>query len=131
VNAFTYPTVGTFSNVRRNSFYGPGYLLTDMMLQRYFPLTAYHEGMRLLFRAEAFNVWNTPNLAKPKAQFSCTTTSIQQPGNANYGLPCTTQRRTTVGSLNLTSASHPVDLRQQRQYLDQRPQDAVRMTVYF
>jgi hypothetical protein len=42
----------------------------------------------MLFRAEAFNIWNTPNLANPKAGFSCTTTSIQQPGNVNFGLPC-------------------------------------------
>jgi outer membrane receptor protein involved in Fe transport len=104
VNAFTYPTVGTFSNQSRNSFYGPGYLLTDFTLQRYFPLTRIHEGMRMLFRADAFNVWNTPNLANPKAQFSCTSTSIQQPGNANYGLGCTTQLTptTTIGSLNTT-----------------------------
>jgi hypothetical protein len=88
VDAFTYPTIGTFSNQSRNSFYGPGYLQTDMTLQRYFPLTHIHEGMRMLFRAEAFNVWNTPNLANPKAGFSCTTTSIQQPGNVNFGLPC-------------------------------------------
>jgi hypothetical protein len=60
--------------------------------------------MRMLFRADAFNVWNTPNLANPKAQFSCTSTSIQQPGNANYGLGCTTQLTptTTIGSLNTT-----------------------------
>ena len=99
VNAFTYPTVGTFSNVGRNTFYGPGYLLTNMMLERYFPLTRVREGMRLLFRGEAFNVWNTPNLGQPTANFSCTTTSIQTPpypgfASPNFGLPCTS---TTVG----------------------------------
>ena len=87
--AFTYPTIGTFSNQRRNSFYGPSYLDTDMTLQRYFPLTKVREGMRMLFRVDAFNVFNTPNLANPQSQFSCTTTSIQTPGNAAYGLPCT------------------------------------------
>ena len=87
--AFTYPTIGTFSNQRRNSFYGPGYLDTDFTLERYFPLQRVREGMQLLVRADAFNVWNTPNLANPQAQFSCTTTSIQTPGNVNYGLGCT------------------------------------------
>jgi hypothetical protein len=85
INAFTYPTVGTFSNVPRNAFIGPGYLNTNMNLGRYFPI---HEGVRLLFRADAFNIWNTPNLAQPQTKFSCTTTSIQTPGNANFGLPC-------------------------------------------
>jgi outer membrane receptor protein involved in Fe transport len=75
VNAFTYPTPGTFSPQQRNSYFGPGYLLTDFTLQRYFPLTHIHEGMRMLFRADAFNVFNTPNLANPYSQFSCSTTS--------------------------------------------------------
>ncbi len=96
--AFTYPTIGTFSNQSRNSFYGPGYLQTDMTLQRYFPLTAVRSGMKMLFRADAFNVFNTPNLANPYAQYSCTTTSIQQPGTAQYGLSCTDP--SVGGSLN-------------------------------
>jgi hypothetical protein len=74
--AFTYPTVGTFSNQKRNSYVGPGYLLTDFTLQRYFPLTHIRQGMRMLFRADAFNVFNTPNLANPYSQFSCSSTSI-------------------------------------------------------
>jgi len=85
INAFTYPAIGTFSNVPRNAFIGPGYLDTDMNIGRYFPI---RQGIRLLFRADAFNIWNTPNLAPPQAKFSCTTTSIQTPGNANFGLPC-------------------------------------------
>jgi hypothetical protein len=73
--AFTYPTVGTFSNVPRNAFTGPGYLLTSMTLQRYFPLSKVREGARLLIRADAFNAFNTPNLSNPASQFSCSTTS--------------------------------------------------------
>lgn len=99
--AFTYPSIGTFSTQKRNSFTGPGYLQTDGTLQRYFPLTSVREGMRLLFRADAFNVFNTPNLANPYAQFSCTTTTIQQPLNANYGLGCTNPNLNGgAGSLN-------------------------------
>ena len=74
-DAFTYPTVGTFSPVGRNAFIGPSYIMTNMTLGRDFPLAQIREGMRLNFRAEAFNVFNTPNLANPNAQFSCTTTS--------------------------------------------------------
>jgi hypothetical protein len=69
-----------------------------MTLQRYFPLTAVRSGMKMLFRADAFNVFNTPNLANPYAQYSCTTTSIQQPGTAQYGLSCTDP--SVGGSLN-------------------------------
>jgi hypothetical protein len=75
-DAFSYPTIGTFSNVGRNAFVGPGYIMTNMTLGRDFPLARVREGMRLNFRAEAFNVFNTPNLANPKASFSCSTTSI-------------------------------------------------------
>ncbi|WP_176441599.1 TonB-dependent receptor [Granulicella rosea] len=74
-DAFTYPSIGTFSNQGRNSFVGPGYIMTNMTLGRDFPLARIREGMRLNFRAEAFNVFNTPNLANPSSQFSCTTTT--------------------------------------------------------
>ena len=75
VNAFTYPVVGTFANQGRNSFVGPGYIMTNMTLGRDFPLARIREGMRLNFRAEAFNVFNTPNLANPNGSFSCSTTT--------------------------------------------------------
>jgi hypothetical protein len=93
VDAFTYPTLGTFSPVQRNSFVGPGYIQTDMNLGRQFPLSGVREGMRLVFRADAFNVFNTPNLANPKAGFSCSSTSVTfdpRPGatNTNNGRGC-------------------------------------------
>jgi hypothetical protein len=76
VNAFSYPQIGTFGNQGRNAFVGPGYLLTDMTLARDFPLVRFREGMRFNLRAEAFNVFNTPNLNNPNGSFSCSTTSI-------------------------------------------------------
>ena len=74
-DAFTYPVVGTFSPVGRNSFVGPGYIMTNMTMGRDFQLANVREGMRLNVRAEAFNVFNTPNLSNPGATFSCTTTT--------------------------------------------------------
>jgi hypothetical protein len=74
-SAFTYPVVGTFANQGRNAFVGPGYIMTNMTLGRDFPLPRVREGMRLNFRAEAFNVFNTPNLANPSGAFSCSTTT--------------------------------------------------------
>jgi hypothetical protein len=84
IDAFTYPTIGTFSPVHRNAFTGPGYIQTDMNIGRSFPLTNVRQGMRFLFRAEAFNVFNTPNLAQPQATFSCTTTTTNGATCASY-----------------------------------------------
>lgn len=86
VDAFTYPTVGTFSPVGRNAFVGPGYIMTNMTIGRDFPLARIREGMRLNFRAEAFNVFNTPNLANPNGSFSCSTTTTY---TGTAGLPGT------------------------------------------
>jgi hypothetical protein len=86
--AFTYPVIGTFSPMQRNSLRGPSYLDTDMNVGRYFPLTHIREGMRMLFRVDAFNIWNTVNLGNPNANFSCSTNSIQTYGNANFLKSC-------------------------------------------
>ena len=42
--AFVYPSAGTFSNQSRNSFVGPGYILTNMTLGRDFPLPRIRQG---------------------------------------------------------------------------------------
>ena len=85
--AFTYPTRGTFSNVGRNAFIGPAYIMTNMTLGRDVPLTHIREGMRFNFRMEAFNVFNTPNLANPNAVFSCSSTSISNQIGPNNTIP--------------------------------------------
>ena len=77
IDAFTYPTVGTFSPVGRNTFIGPGYIMTNMTVGRDFPLQRLREGMRLNIRVEGYNVFNTPNLGQPQAKFSCSTTSTK------------------------------------------------------
>ena len=108
VNAFTYPTLGTFSPVKRNSFVGPGYIQTDMNIARQFGLTGIREGMYIMFRADAFNVFNTPNLANPKAGFSCSSTSItfdprQGATNTNNGKGCLDLVSTTSGGVTTLS----------------------------
>ena len=77
VDAFTYPTVGTFSPVGRNAFIGPGYIMTNMTIGRDFPMYRWREGMRLNLRVEGYNVFNTPILGQPQSQFSCSTTSTK------------------------------------------------------
>jgi len=60
--AFTTNALGTYGNLGRNRFTGPGYASTDLSLQKEFhPL----ERLGLQFRAEAFNTFNRPNLMNP------------------------------------------------------------------
>ena len=97
-DAFTYPKIGTFSPVGRNAFVGPGYIMTNMTVGRDFPLARLREGMRLNFRAEAFNVFNTPNLSNPNASFSCSTTSLST--TTTLGVSCTAGGVGTYGGIN-------------------------------
>lgn len=72
--AFGYPTAGTYSTLTRNKFVGPAFMQTNFTAGRAFPLV-WREGTSLTFRADAFNVWNTPNLAPPNTEFNCSTTT--------------------------------------------------------
>ncbi len=64
--AFAQPAPGTFGNLRRNAFYGPGYEDTDISL---FKTTRLAERVSAQFRVEMFNVGNHINLAPPSASF--------------------------------------------------------------
>ena len=60
--AFLIPSAGTFGNVARGSFIGPGLWNLDTSLAKKFNMT---EQLSMQFRAEAFNVFNHPNFASP------------------------------------------------------------------
>jgi hypothetical protein len=60
--AFAENTPGTFGNIGRNRFNGPGYASTDLALQKDFRIV---ERFAVQFRAEAFNAFNRPNLMNP------------------------------------------------------------------
>ncbi len=62
--AFGTPTPGTFGNVRRNSLYGPHYLLFNGALGKTFYL---REGISLEIRGEADNVINHPSFGLPNS----------------------------------------------------------------
>jgi Carboxypeptidase regulatory-like domain len=61
-NAFSLPLAGTFGNVARGAFIGPGFNDFDTALSKNFTFT---ERYRLQFRVEAFNVLNRANFASP------------------------------------------------------------------
>jgi hypothetical protein len=71
--AFSRPAIGTFGNVGRDSYFGPSLLNTDLSLAKSF---AIREGLSFQLRAEAFNVFNHPNLGQPDSCVDC------QDGNA-------------------------------------------------
>jgi len=66
--AFAAPPIGTFGNVGRNTLRGPAFIATTFGIQREFALP--RQGMNLQFKVDAFNVFNTPNLANPAAVLS-------------------------------------------------------------
>jgi hypothetical protein len=59
---FSLPTFGSPGNEERNTLVGPGSHRMDFSLVKNFSIT---ESMRLQFRAETFNITNTPNFATP------------------------------------------------------------------
>jgi hypothetical protein len=80
-SAFVFPAQYTLGNAGRNIIIGPGTVSSDLGLQRNFRLP-FGEGSRLEFRAEAFNVFNTPQLDQPGATL----------GNPNFGIITGTAR---------------------------------------
>ncbi len=60
--AFLMPKAGTFGNVARGSFVGPGLTNFDTSLFKKF---SFNEKYSLQFRAEAFNIFNHANFASP------------------------------------------------------------------
>jgi hypothetical protein len=63
-NAFLVPAAGTYGNLRRGTFTGPGLADVDVSLLKNTALT---EKTTLQFRAEFFNVLNHVNLGTPNA----------------------------------------------------------------
>ena len=68
-SAFTSNPVGTFGNVAKGAFRGPGYADWDASIARKFPIT---ERTALVFRAEYFNLLNHTNMGDPSTQLGGT-----------------------------------------------------------
>ena len=68
--AFKPQTPGTAGSERRNQLYGPPDRRIDLSLFKNFMV---REGWTLQFRAESFNITNTPNFATPSANLTSAT----------------------------------------------------------
>jgi hypothetical protein len=64
VNAFANAPFDENVSIGRNTFYGPGFVNTDVVFQK---TQTIFENAKLVFRAESYNVFNHPNLASPAA----------------------------------------------------------------
>ncbi|HUQ91412.1 MAG TPA: hypothetical protein VM120_07010 [Bryobacteraceae bacterium] len=60
--AFAPNALGTFGNLGRNRFRGPGFINFDFGLHKNFPIT---ERVNTQFRFETFNTFNRVNLGLP------------------------------------------------------------------
>lgn len=58
-SVFSTQASGTFGSERRNQLYGPPFMHFDLSMVKDFPLL--HDRMHLQFRAESFNLTNTPS----------------------------------------------------------------------
>jgi hypothetical protein len=65
-SVFKSQAIDTFGNAGRSILSGPGKINFDISIHREFTL---NERMRLQFRAEGFNVTNTPALGAPNVNF--------------------------------------------------------------
>jgi outer membrane receptor protein involved in Fe transport len=93
VNAFTQQAEGTYGDERVNQLLGPRDRRADLSLMKTFALW---ERLNLQFRAECFNISNTPNFAAPNAVISGW--SSEAPGS----LPLS---GTNLGTITQTVAS--------------------------
>lgn len=86
-SSFSPEPIGTFGNVKRNFFHGPGYNYTDLNLYKNFPIGA-EKDRYLQIRLEAYNAFNHANFGMPDGNFSDGTglfgsiTSVIQPAEA-------------------------------------------------
>jgi Carboxypeptidase regulatory-like domain len=76
VNAFAPQPTGTIGTTQRNSLFGPNFRHVDLSLLKDFPVT---ERVNLQFRAESYNISNTPSYIIPLGS------GTAQLGNTAFG----------------------------------------------
>ncbi len=94
--AFVIPTLGTIGNTPRNSLYGPSFRHFDLSIFKDFTVT---ERIKLQFRAESFNLTNTPSYFVANNQNDAPTTNAVQ--GAGFGKIVITNPNYTPRALQL------------------------------
>jgi hypothetical protein len=69
---YSRPNPGTFGGIERDSLFGPGLINTDLAVAKKFFLT---ESLNFQLTAQAFNLFNHPNLNNPSSCVDCGSTS--------------------------------------------------------
>jgi hypothetical protein len=94
-NDFVLPTPGTISDQHPNQFFGPPQRRLDFSLFKEFPV---REQIRMQFRAEVFNMFNSPNFGNPNT--SITFTGKGASGIANTAPPVQIDASHITGAIN-------------------------------
>ena len=89
-SAFVFPAAFVHGNSGRNVLTGPGIVSVDASVQRNFGLGFLREGTRLEFRAEAFNLANTPQLGQPNS-------AVGNPAYGTIGATARSNRQMQLG----------------------------------
>jgi hypothetical protein len=85
-SAFQKPSAGTFApRETRNQVYGPGFQSWNIALQKSFPIIPSLENHRLIFKAEAFNFLNHPNLDNPSQTQGAGQNTTMNPTSSTFG----------------------------------------------
>jgi hypothetical protein len=85
---FTQEPIGTFGNVKRNFFHGPGFNYSNFEVYKNIPLKGFESPRYIQVRLEAYNAFNHANFANPSGNFGAGPTvfgvinSVDQPINA-------------------------------------------------
>jgi hypothetical protein len=87
VTQFRLPGVDLLGNAHRNSIFGPGTQALGFSFFKYIPI---HETLSLQFRAEAFNLLNTPTFSQPGGTVSFDANGIGRLGNGAAAISSTT-----------------------------------------
>lgn len=85
---FSTEPVGTFGNVKRNFFHGPGFEYTNLEVYKNFPLGHQGTPRYIEVRLESYNTFNHANFANPDGNFSAgpqfgQITNVIQPGQGD------------------------------------------------
>jgi hypothetical protein len=83
--AFEKQTPFANDGVARNIIVGPAYINTEFSLTKNISFARFRNGMRGQFRVEAFNVFNTINLAQPASTYSTSASNSTTFGSISSG----------------------------------------------